>query len=123
MGRKGFTLIEMLAVLSVIAIIGFFVINNVSSSLSVSKDEAYKLMKNNVVSAAYTYIKECEAEVIACDFSFEDKNQFEAIVLQQKGYFNNLSSPIDGKDVSGCLILKANKTDEVIVVDLIDNCY
>ena len=123
MNNRGFTLIEMLAVLAVIAIVSFVIIHNVSSSWSVGKEEAYKLMKNNVVSAAYTYIKECEAETILCDFSFEENNQFKAIVLQQKGYFNNLNSPIDGIDVSECLILKANKTDDVIVVDLIDNCY
>ena len=123
MNNRGFTLIELLAVLIVIAIVSFVVVNNVSSSWSVGREEAYKLMKNNIVSAAYTYIQECETDIISCDFSFEEQNQFKAIVLQQKGYFTDLNSPIDGKDVSECLLLKANKSDGVVIVDLIDNCY
>lgn len=123
MNNKGFTLIELLAALVIIAIISYTVIHNVYSSWSISKEEAYKLMKNNIVSAAYTYIEECEAKTISCDFSFTDNNQFKAIILKEKGYFNDLNSPIDGKNVGECLILEANKSNGVIVIDAIDNCY
>lgn len=80
-------------------------------------------MKNNIAEAAQTYIKECEAETLLCDFSFETKNQFKATILQETGYFKDLSSPIDGKNVGECLILKANKSNGVIVIDVIDECY
>lgn len=123
MSNKGFTLIELLAALVMIAIISFVMIHNIYSSWSVSKEEAYKIMKNNIVSAAYTYVKECEAKTISCDFSFENQNQFKAAILQEKGYFKNLSSPIDGKNVGECLTLKSNKSNGVIVIDVIDKCY
>ena len=123
MNNKGFTLTELLATIAIIGFISYIIIHNVSSSWSISKEEAYKLMKNNIASVSYTYIEECEAKTISCDFSFEDNNQFKANILKEKGYFKNLNSPIDGKNIGACLTLKATKSNGVIVVDVIDKCY
>ena len=80
-------------------------------------------MKNNIISASYNYINECTIGTIACDFSFENHNQFPAKVLKENGFFKNLKSPIDGKDLSNCLMIEAKKENGVIVSNLLDNCY
>ena len=123
MNNKGFTLIEVLCILTIIALVFTIAIKTAGSTLSARKEDTYKLMKNNIVSAGYDYINECKAKTIQCDFSFEDKNTFPVAVLKEMGYFSNLESPIDGKDLSSCLLLEATNSNGVTVIDLIDNCY
>lgn len=123
MNNKGFTLIEILAVLVVISMITAVVLRSIHSTLSVSKEEAYKLMKNNIVSVSYQYIEECDKGLISCDFSFETQNRFPASVLKDSGYFKDLKSPIDEKDLGACLVLEATKSNGVVLVELIDECY
>lgn len=123
MNRKGFTIIEVLGTLVLISIITIVAVTNIQSTLSASKEESYKIMKNNIISVSYDYIKECEAKTLNCDFSFENNNQFKAIVLKETGYFQKLESPIDGKDLGECLIIEAKKENGVIQIDLKDLCY
>lgn len=122
MNNKGFTMIEVLAVLVIVSIVIIAVVPSISSSLSLGKNEALELMKNNVVSSSYSYISECETGTILCDFSFDGNNTFKASVLVDKGYFSNLNSPVDGKALGECLVLKASRDNGVVIVDLIDNC-
>lgn len=123
MNNKGFTLIEVLITIVIITIVITSVVTTIGTTLSASKEETYKLMKNNIVSVSYDYINECNLGSIECDFSFEAKNTFNAKVLQNAGFFNDLKSPIDGKDLSYCLILEATKSNGVTVINLVDNCY
>ena len=123
MNNKGFTLIEVLAGLIVLSIITTVVLTNIHSTLSANQEEAYKLMKNNIISVSYDYIEECNAGLLECDFSFENNNQFYADVLKNSGYFTDLTSPIDGKDLGTCLELEAVKSNGMTVINLIDHCY
>ena len=123
MNNKGFTLVEVLSVLVLISIITVCVFATINSTMSVGKEEAYKLMKNNMISVSYDYVEECELGSIQCDFSFEKNNTFSAKELQNTGFFTNLESPIDGKDLSSCLIFSATKSNGVTLINLIDNCY
>ncbi len=123
MNNKGFTIIEVLTVLVLISFCTIVAFSSMTSSMSLGKKEAYQLMKNNIVSSGYTYINECVQGMISCDFSFEEKNTFSANTLLESGYFKNLNSPIDGKDLGECLILKATKENGVTIVDILDNCY
>lgn len=123
MNNRGFTLIEVLSVLVLISIVGVVVFMTFGTTMSAGKEEAYKLMKNNIISVSYDYINECNLGSIECDFSFDTNNRFNAKTLQNVGFFESLESPIDGADLGSCLILEANKSNGVTVVNLIDNCY
>ena len=121
--NKGFTLIEVLSVLIIISIIMLVGFKVFQSTFSASKEEAYKIMKNNILAVSYDYIQECNVGLVSCDFSFEKNNRFTAKKLQESGYFKNLESPIDGKDLGACLILEASMSNGVVLVDLVDKCY
>lgn len=123
MGRKGFTLIEVIATLVIISIIAVAIMKGISPTLSSSKEEAYNLMKKNIITASYSYVDECEANLINCSFSFHENNRFTASILRDSGYFNNLTSPIDNRDLGNCLIIEATKENGVVKIDLIDECY
>ena len=88
-----------------------------------NENTTYKLLKNNIVSASYDYVNECANGIIECDFDFENNNKFKAGVLENYGYFNNLISPIDNKDLSDCLELNAVRDNGVVVIELEDKCY
>ena len=121
--NKGFTLIEVLGALVLVSIVVMIGVMTFGSTLSASKEEAYKLMKNNIVSAGYDYISECTLGTIECNFSFISNNTFKARDLYNAGFFKDLESPIDGADLGDCLILEATKSNGVTVINLIDNCY
>ena len=121
--NKGFTLIEVLGTLVLVSIVVGIGVMTIGKSLSASKEESYKLMKNNIVSAGYDYVSECTLGTIVCDFSFTSNNTFKARDLYNVGFFKNLESPIDGADLGDCLVLEANKSNGVIVINLMDNCY
>lgn len=123
MNNKGFTLIEVLGVLVLISVVMFIGIQGIQSTLSASKEESYKIMKNNIVSVSYDYIQECSQGLIQCNFSYDEDNHFYARNLQESGYFQDLDSPIDGKDLGNCLLLEVTKNNGVVLVDLIDECY
>ena len=123
MNNKGFTLIEVLATVVLISIVVIFSFMTFGTTISATNEESYKLMKNNIISVGYDYINECSFGVISCDFSFENNNKFSARVLQNAGFFKNLNSPIDGAYLGDCLILEAEKSNGVTVINLIDNCY
>ena len=123
MNNKGFTLIEVLCVLVLTSIIIILVFTTFGTTFSATRDEAYKIMKNNLLTAGYNYVNECKLGTIKCDFSFGDNNKFTAKDLYNYGYFKELESPIDGKNLGLCLILEATKDNGVVSINLIDKCY
>ena len=121
--NRGFTLIEVVITVVIISLILVISGNLITSTLSISENEAYKLLKNNVVNISYNYVNECTNGIIDCEFDFLDNSQFEASVLKKYGYFDDLSSPIDGKDLGKCLILEVSRDNGVVVIELEDKCY
>lgn len=123
MNNKGFTLIEVLGVLIIISTIMVGIAYGIQETLSASKEEAYKVMKNNIISVSYDYVQECSQGIVQCNFSYEENNYFYAKELQNSGYFQDLNSPIDGKELGNCMLLKVTKNNGVVLVDLVDECY
>lgn len=124
MNNKGFTLIEVLITVVVIGIVGLIVVNYAGNTLSISKDEAYKIMKNNIVSSSYDYLNECNAGLISCNLNWVNNEvSFSLYQLKNVGYFDDLSSPIDGKDLGTCIKLNAVRDNGNVNVELVDECY
>ena len=107
MNNKGFSLPETLSVIVIISLILIITVRSFNKTVSLSKEESYKLMKKNIILSAEKYIKECDIKTIKNNFSFENNNKFPVKILKENGYFKNLNSPIDGKDLSNCLIIEA----------------
>ena len=123
MNNKGFTLIEVTITIVIVSIILLVTTNLITNTLAASEKTTYKLVKNNIVSAAQQYVQECTNGIIKCDFDYKNNNTFKASILKQYGYFENLKSPIDNRDLGECLILKAVSDNGVILIDLEDKCY
>lgn len=121
--NNGFTLVEVVIAVVVISLLLLITTNLLSDTLAASENTTYKLLKNNIVSAGYEYVSECTNGILDCNFDFNDNNKFKAGILKQYGYFNNLNSPIDNKNLEDCLILEVTKDNGVVVIELEDKCY
>ena len=110
MSNKGFTLIEMLLTVTMIALIVIVVSFSINSTLSISKEKSYDILKNNIINMANMYIMECEANAINCSNDYvwnNNKTNFYANKLVLRGYSSQeeLINPINEKDISNCLIV------------------
>ena len=127
MDNKGFTLIELLMGLVIISIIVTLIMFSINSTLSISKEKSYDILKNNVIKASNMYIIECESNTINCnnDYVWENNNtSFLANNLISRGYFNKdqLINPITDQDVSNCLMINVYKDiNEVYNISIDDS--
>ena len=123
MNNKGFTLIELIATLLIIAITSIIIVSFAGNTLSISKEKAYESMKNNIMSASYDYINECDNKILTCHYKWENnKTSFLAIALKESGYIKSLNSPIDDNDLSYCLVINATKLNGTVSITIEDNC-
>ena len=84
--NKGFTLTEVLTTLVIISVALFVILKQVGSTLSISKNESYKLMKDNIISSARDYINECNNKIIDCNLKWNDNElTFKAATLEING--------------------------------------
>jgi len=58
--NKGFTLIEVLAVIVIIAVLGLIAIPNIISTLTKGKESSYRIMINNIKTASQSLFEELE---------------------------------------------------------------
>ena len=65
MNNKGFTLIELLAVIVIISILGGIAAVEVISTINSSKNAAYNIMVNNIVTASKTLYDEVSNSYIS----------------------------------------------------------
>ena len=110
MNNKGFTLIEVICTLTIIALIAMIVAANSGSTLSLSNEEAYNLTKKNIISATNTYIIECQNDILDCNIDWNSNtNIIKAKDLIEAGYFKEITNPINNKDISNCLTIEVTK--------------
>ena len=121
MNNKGFTLIEVLMTLTIIALIMIVILTNSGITLSLSNEKAYELTKTNIITATKKYMLECENNLIECPISKnKNKTQIKAKELIKAGYFKELINPINNKDLSNCLIIEIDKKNNYKIND--KNC-
>lgn len=124
LNNKGFTLVEVVATIVIISLISIVILNISKSTFSINKEKAYEIMKNNIYKVSETYIKECDTGQLSCDLNWNHNSvSFYADKLKNAGYYNNLNSPIDDKDIGKCLLIRASKDNGVINIELVDDCY
>lgn len=116
MNNKGFSLVELLITLSIISFIFIVAFSNIDQTFSMSEEKSYEVTKDNIKSAANSYILECENKIIDCskDFKWQESNitkstSFSLDALVKRGYFktdnNVVLNPITDKPINECLIV------------------
>lgn len=112
MNRKGFTFIEVLAVIVVLGIVSIITMVTIQNTFSVTEEKSYEIMKDNIISSSKNYLLECENNLIECQGEYYwtgNSTSFYAYNLINHGYFEELSSPTSNEDLSKCLIILVSK--------------
>ena len=102
--KKGFTLIELVAVIIILGVISLITYPAVNNAIKNSKEKAYNTVIDNLKNAAYLYTTEHKV----------DQPIYEKILsfstLKQFGYLNDsdIINPIDNSNLQGCILYKWN---------------
>lgn len=111
MNRKGFTLIELLAVIVMLGIILILVMPSILDSLSASRDSSYKILINNIKTAAETYYQECEYGDLSDKTKYGD---YACTIMEGK----KINTTIEALANTGILkVSESDKNNILIVLD------
>lgn len=102
MDRDGFTLVELIAVITILGLLALVVFPSVNASLKQSRADAYDTQKNQIIKAAREYFYENPSELPDAgskDISVE--------ILRDKGYISasdlKNGNIVDPRDTNKCL--------------------
>ena len=130
MNRKWFTLIELLAVIILIALIAVLIVPNIIDTMTKSKEASYQLLVKNIVTASKSYYEECEYGDLsdskygeyACTIDSEKKITITLSALANTGFLsvkdvdeNNkkqVLDPTNNNNISDCQITITKNIDE-----------
>lgn len=146
LNNKGFTLIEVLAVIVIITVLGGIAIPNVLKSINTSKETSEKVLKDNIKTAAQQLYEEIEYnDNELYDYTRSSKQESIKIsdnvltihlqTLIMNGFLGEgdedskkLINPVTGEDIGDCIItVKKNVVNDVVNyeflhVDTMDKC-
>lgn len=107
MNKKGFTMIELIAVITILGIIALITVPVVNNSLKNAREKMFEEQKTRIIDAAKKYALENES-IIRTDL---DKDYTQMITLNQLKNDNYLEkkdiiNPINDEVMSGCVLVK-----------------
>lgn len=120
MNKKGFTLVELLAVIVILGLLAILVIPNVQESLSKSKKKLLEINREQISESVKVLVN----EVIYCDMSNEAKEIFGSDCNNVKGLLYN-GYEINVNTLISYKILKdeANKCSGIVTVKVNSDNY
>ena len=103
MKNKGFTLVELLAVLIIIGVIAMIAVPAVGGVINSSKKGASEEQKNRIISAARTYMAQNSMELPNSD----EQTCISITKLKDKGLLTNeeIKNPNDNSNLNGKVII------------------
>ena len=102
MKNKGFTLVELLAVILILGVIDTITVPSVMSAIKTSREKAYERQKEMIEDAARRW---------STDNPTMGETEVSISYLQEEGYLNSKSiqDPRDKKEMTGCVKIEYDK--------------
>lgn len=118
MNKKGFTLVELLAIIVVMGIVAVLVAPNIIKSFKKSKEKSYDILIKNIETAGENYYLECENGDLsdsrkygnlACSISNNNtsvtlENLLNLGILKSSDNNDKVINPKNSKNISNCSI-------------------
>ena len=120
--KKGFTLVELIAVIIILAVIASITYPTVSNSIKNSKEKAYNVQVESIVEAAHKW-----AVDNATNLSETDATRVHISDLISNGYItktNNgkLYNPVDDTEMTGCVVINYSNEYNQYLYDYDSEC-
>lgn len=116
MNKKGFTLVELLATIALLAIIMMIAIPTVNGIIEKNKKKNCQILNDNIIEAAELYISDNRYSIV-----WNRKNQATVSLSQYREYLNtSIVNPCDNSDYTGDniqVIFKNNNGKVEVVSD------
>lgn len=124
MNKKGFTLIEILAVIAVIGILLLLIVPNVKKILGQSIDKTMRLQENELKEAGLLYLEDYCKNPIGrnrctltrnSDYTYSGQIPLTTLTSDVEGngsYIDNIF--LEGKECTGCVVINSNKATAYI---------
>ena len=117
MNNKGFTLVELLMIIALLAIVILIAGPYIAEALDNSKKKSYDILLSNIKTSSITYFQECKynGSVIGCQV-IDNKLEVSLQELMDNGYLegstecndtdceNVVKNPIDKVNIGSCII-------------------
>lgn len=123
MNRKGFTLIELIAVITILGIIALITVPIMYNSIKNAKEKMYEEQKLRIVDVAKKYALENEA-IIRTDL---EENYTQVITLEQLKADNYLEqkdiiNPVNDEIMNGCILVKYTVSNDEFKYSYSNTC-
>lgn len=118
---KGFTLVELLAVIIVLAIVGGIAVVGVNSALKTSEEQSYKTQINNIITASKNWTLE---NVEKLPKTSEESFELSLDELKKSGNLPN-QDIIDSRNntiMDGCVVIKCATNCKQYNYQYIEQC-
>lgn len=113
MRNRGFTLVELLGVVAILAMLGLVIVPVISNVLSNNKRELYNVQIRNIESAANNYVSE---HVFDIDISIGSSKGITLGTLKSFGYISDdIVDPITRKKFSDDMVIIISNTSSGFV--------
>ena len=104
MNRKGFTLVELLATITILGLVVTIGGISISGIINNAKNKEYELLISNIKSAVETYYQECTYGGGSCSSRIGLKYLLDNGYLSPNGDGKKLINPKTDGDITGCVI-------------------
>lgn len=122
MKNRGFTLVELLAVIVIIGVVSLIVFPNIMSSLSKSREKAYDTQKNEIIAMAKKWATN---NMDKLDEYHLNNTYITFSVLKEEGYMakNKIKNPKNREEMIGCIEISYNNTNNSYDYNYYDSDY
>lgn len=114
LNNKGFTLVEVLAVVAIIAIIGGIAIPGVLSVINTGKDASYNIMISNIVTASQSLYEEVEFGGVLYQYDANGKTTTKVTITSDNKLTTSLQTLVSNGFLSG---VNGNDSNKQILLD------
>ena len=110
MKTKGFTLVELLGVVFILALLGLLIVPVINGILDKKKRDLYEVQVRHIEDGARAYMSE---HIFEYDIDSTLSVGFELPYLQRLGYIKEgIKNPITGKDFSNMVVVVYGSSDD-----------
>ena len=115
--KKGFTLVELMAVIIILGILALITYPIIDKSIKQSKEKALDRTIASVIEAAFNYS-------IDNDLGYEKDYQIlELSVLKDNGFLKqSIINPVTNNELEGCLLYKWDSNDNQYIFEYSETC-